>query len=225
MSKTVKVSKQVSQVLPTGARASRKSQIVEATKTLLTERGLGGVTTRAIAEAVPCSEGAIYVHFQDRLELILLVLEESLPAMLTPLRLLESKVGAGTPAENLGTALRGLFKFHDNVLPMLCSLFAEAELRRRFRESLLQTGKGPRRGIKSLATYIEQEQKLGRVSIKVDPETSAAVLMAASFFYVFTSQLLDSQLGLSQKRLIELVLMIPQRSDKGRKRRKIHPPE
>lgn len=182
---------------------------MQATETLLNQRGLSGVTTRAIAEAVPCSEGAIYVHFHDRLELILSVLQESLPAMLKPLRTLEEKLGTGTPADNLGVALRGLLQFHDRVAPMLCSLFAEAELRQRFRKSLEETDSGPHRGISSLARYIEQEQDRGRISREVDAETSAAVLMATSFFHIFTSQLLGSKTEFGIKRLINFVLKVP----------------
>src|SRR5436305_10037228 len=101
-------------------RPSRRGQIVRAAETLLRERGLGGVTTRAIAEAVPCSEGAIYVHFKDRLDLLLAVLQESLPEMRVPLHALDEKVGTGTPRENLGIALAGLVRFHDRVVPTLC---------------------------------------------------------------------------------------------------------
>lgn len=194
-------------------RVNRKAQIVQAAETLLTQRGLSGVTTRAIAEAVPCSEGALYVHFHDRLELILAVLEESLPAMLTPLRALEDKVGTGTPAENLGSAVNGLFQFHGRVAPMLCSLFAESELQKRFRESLQERDRGPHQGIRSLARYIEQEQEQERISREVDAETAAAVLMATSFFHAFTTQLLGSRSELSIERLIKLVLKIPYQTD------------
>src|SRR5436305_854364 len=40
-------------------KPTRKAQTVAAAEALLRERGLTGVTTRAVAEAVPCSEGAI----------------------------------------------------------------------------------------------------------------------------------------------------------------------
>src|SRR6266699_5740493 len=78
------------------AKVSRKEKMVAVAEALLRERGIGGVTTRAIAEAVPCSEGAIYVHFKDRLELLLAVLQQALPEMLAPLHELEEKAGKGT---------------------------------------------------------------------------------------------------------------------------------
>jgi len=188
------------------SKRNRKPQIVAATEALLRERGLGGVTTRAIAEAVPCSEGAIYVHFKDRLELLLAVLQESLPEMLVPLRALEEKVGKGTPRQNLRVALAGLMKFHDRVAPMLCSLISEPELLQRFRKSLDNSHQGPHRGIATLARYIEQEQQRGRIQAQIDAKTAAFVLMAGSFFQIFTSHLLGSPQSPEMKRLVDFVV-------------------
>jgi len=188
---------------------SRKEKMVAAAEALLRERGIGGVTTRAIAEAVPCSEGAIYVHFKDRLELLLAVLQQALPEMLAPLHELEEKAGKATPEQNLTFALAGLIRFHDRVAPMLCSLLTEHELLRRFRQSLEGAGKGPHRGIATLAHYIEKEQKLGRIAAQVDAKTAAAVLMASSFFHVFTSQLLGAQSRLDTKRLVAFSIRCP----------------
>ena len=190
----------------TRGRASRKTQIVAATERLLRERGLAGVTTRAIAEAVPCSEGAIYVHFRDRLELLLAVLEEALPAMREPLRVLDRQAGQATPAKNLRGAVAGLLRFHKRVTPMLCALLMDQELRQRFADSLLREGKGPRRGIATLARYIERERNLGRVDPRVDARTAAAVLMAGSFFAAFTAQLFGTPRTIDAKRLVALTL-------------------
>lgn len=141
-----------------------------------------------IAERVPCSEGAIYVHFKDRLELILAVLEESLPEMLTPLHALRERVGKGAAEENLVIAVEGLVRFHEKVLRMLCSLVTEPELLARFRERL--GGRGPERGICTLAEYIAEEQRLGRISADVDAGVAARGLMAGAFFDAFTQALL-----------------------------------
>jgi AcrR family transcriptional regulator len=187
-------------------KVSRKTKMVTVTEALLRERGIGGVTTRAIAQAVPCSEGAIYVHFRDRLELLLAVLQQVLPEMLVPLRGLEEKIGRGTPEENLAVALAGLFRFHDRVGPMLYSLIAELELLKRFRQSIASADKGPHRGIASLAHYIKQEQKLGRIDKQVDANTAASVLMASSFFHAFISHLFGSASRLDTKRLVEFTI-------------------
>src|ERR1700755_2077306 len=123
-----------------GGRPNRRAQIIAVAAGLLRERGVTAVTTRIIAENVPCSEGAIYVHFEDRFELILTVLEESLPEMLVPLRDLQEKIGKGTLEENLVSALTGLTRFHQRIVKMLCSLMGEMELCDRFRSSLTEKG-------------------------------------------------------------------------------------
>jgi len=177
------------QTVRRGGRPSRRGEIVAAAAGLLRERGLQGVTTRAMAEAVPCSEGAIYVHFSDRLELILAVLEESLPEMLVPLHALKDRVGKGSVEKNLITAVEGLVRFQEKVVGMLCSLVTEPELRARFRERLGAEGRGPERGIRTLAEYFAEEQALGRVSGDVDAMQAARGLMAGAFFHVFTEEL------------------------------------
>ena len=188
-------------------RPNRRLQIVAATEKLLRERGLAATTTRAIAQMVPCSEGAIYVHFPNRLQLILTVFEEALPEMLLPLHALSEKVGTSTPRANLLQAFRGLHAFHERVTPMLCSLFAEADLLAGFRESLASTNKGPHGGVSRIARYLQAEQQAGRSSTAIDADTAAATLMSASFFHAFTHALLGRSLpALSPGRLIDSVL-------------------
>jgi len=187
-------------------RPSRRSDIVAAAEMLLNERGLNGMTTRAVAEAVPCSEGAIYVHFKDRLSLILEVLQESLPEMQLPLHRLLKKVGTGDPEQNLIDAVGGLARFHRRVMPMLCSLIPESELLKRFRKSLGDSGKGPHRGIATLGSYIEQEQRLGRIDSAVNAKAAASVLMASSFFHQFTALLFGRTERSEAKNLVQLAL-------------------
>jgi AcrR family transcriptional regulator len=189
-----------------GGRPNRRAQIVTVAAKLLRERGVAGVTTRIIAETVPCSEGAIYVHFEDRFALILTVLEESLPEMLVPLRALKEKVGNGTPEENLALALTGLVRFHQRVVRMLCSLMGETELRDRFRTSLEERGRGPDKGIATLAAYLEGEKALGRISRRLNTKLAARTLMASSFFHVFTEELLGQSHRFDAKGLVDLVI-------------------
>jgi len=196
------VKERESQAVRRGGRASRRGEIVAAAAALLRERGLQGVTTRAIAEAVPCSEGAIYVHFKDRLELILAVLEVHLPEMLVPLHGLRERIGEGTVEENLIAAVEGLVRFQQRVVGMLCSLVSEPELRGRFRERLGAEGRGPERGIRTLAEYIAEEQALGRVSGDVDAMQAARGLMAGAFFHVFTEELFGHGDALDAKGMV-----------------------
>jgi AcrR family transcriptional regulator len=169
-------------------RPSRRPEIIAATEALIRTRGLASATTRAIAEQAGCSEAALYVHFDNRLALLLAVLEESLPEMLVPLKALEQSVGTHTPQQNLTSALRAIHAFHERVVPMLCGLFADPQLLTAYRDSLTTRNKGPHGAIARLEKYISAEQKLGRIHKSVDAETAATMVMASSFFKAFVSK-------------------------------------
>jgi AcrR family transcriptional regulator len=169
-------------------RPSRRPEIIAATEALIRTRGLASTTTRAIAEQAGCSEAALYVHFDNRLTLLLAVLEESLPDMLVPLQALEQSIGTRTPQQNLAVGLRAIFAFHERVVPMLCGLFADPQLLTAYRESLTTRNKGPHGAIARLQKYISAEQKLGRIHKSIDAETAATILMASSFFKAFVSK-------------------------------------
>jgi AcrR family transcriptional regulator len=169
-------------------RPSRRHEILAAAEALIRTRGLASTTTRAIAEQAGCSEAALYVHFDNRLTLLLAVLEESLPDMLLPLKSLEQSIGSRTPQRNLTGALRAIFAFHERVVPMLCGLFSDPQLLNAYRESLTTRNKGPHGAIARLQKYISAEQKLGRIHKSIDAETAATMLMASCFFKAFVSK-------------------------------------
>jgi AcrR family transcriptional regulator len=172
----------------TRGRPSRRPEIIAATEALIRTRGLASTTTRAIAEQAGCSEAALYVHFDNRLTLLLAVLEESLPDMLLPLKALEQSIGTRTPERNLTSALRAIYAFHERVVPMLCGLFADPQLLTAYRNSLTTRNKGPHGANARLEKYISAEQKLGRIHKSIDAETAATMLMASSFFKAFVSK-------------------------------------
>jgi AcrR family transcriptional regulator len=172
-------------------------------------RGLSGVTTRQISQEVGCSEGALYVHFKGRLELLLAMLQEGLPEMLGPLQLLKESVGRGFAQANLTAALGGIFKFHQRVAPKAGGLFAEPELLIAYRESLAREGKGPHLSMGAVADYIAAEQKLGRIHSGVDAKLAAYLLMSSSFYRAFMEHFSGRKLQPSwdefAKRLVEAV--------------------
>jgi AcrR family transcriptional regulator len=166
-------------------KVNRRSEILRAAERLMYSRGLSGVTTRQISQEVGCSEGALYVHFKGRLELLLAMLEESLPDMLGPLQALRESVGRSTPHANLKAALLGIFRFHRRVVPGAAGLFAEPELLVAYRKSLARQGKGPHLSMATIADYIVAEQELGRIDSGVDAKLAAYLLMSSSFFSAF----------------------------------------
>jgi AcrR family transcriptional regulator len=167
-------------------RVNRRKQIIQAAEKLILSQGLACVTTRQISQEVGCSDGALYVHFKGRLELLLAVLEEGLPEMLGPLHTLQERVGQGSPQENLHAALQGIFRFHTRVTPIVASLFAEPELHAAYRKSLARRNQGPHLSLEVLEGYLAAEQKLGRIDQHINPRVAAHILMSASFFRAFS---------------------------------------
>ena len=203
-------------------KVNRRSEILQAAEMLMRSRGLTGVTTREISQKVGCSEGALYFHFKGRLDLLVAMLEQSLPEMLGPLQALRESVGQGSAQANLATALLGIFRFHQRVVPVSAGLFAEPALLAAYRESLARQGKGPHLSMAVLSDYIAAEQSLGRIEQAVDAELAAYLLMSSSFFRAFMEHFSGKALKPSSngfaKRLVSMVA--PQARGSGRKERK-----
>jgi AcrR family transcriptional regulator len=182
---------------------NRRSEILRAAEKLMQSHGLSGVTTRQISHEVGCSEGGLYVHFKGRLQLLLAMLEESLPDMLGPLKKLTESAGHSSPQENLVTALGGIFKFHQHVVPASAGLFAEPELLAAYRNSLNRQGKGPHLSMSVLEEYIRSEQKLGRINSEVDAKLAAYLMISASFFRAFVEHFFDKSVRPSWSKFAE----------------------
>ena len=61
-----------------------RRRIIEAADTLIREHGIAGATTREIARAAGCAEGSIYVHFEDKIDLVIAVIVEREPYFAEP---------------------------------------------------------------------------------------------------------------------------------------------
>lgn len=187
-------------------KPSRRSDILRAAEKLMRSRGLSGVTTRQISQEVGCSEGALYVHFKGRLELLLAMLEESLPRMLQPLQALQESVGRGSAQDNLVQALNGIFKFHQRVVPATAGLFAEPELLAAYRNSLKGQGKGPHLSMRVLAEYVRSEQRIGRIASHIEANMAASLVMSSSFFRAFSEQFFGTSMRPGWKEFAKLLI-------------------
>ena len=58
--------------------SERQHQIIEATQSLITSKGMEFVTIDAIAEKVGLTEGAIYKHFRSKRAILTLLIDLSL---------------------------------------------------------------------------------------------------------------------------------------------------
>ena len=163
-----------------------RDAILKATYRLIVERGLTGLTTKEIAEMARASEASIYYHFADKKALVEGVV---LDAVLEPLKkfaeIFPKEAEGKTVADALTAYGRKLDAFWGRVLPILAAVQADAELRDGFASRLTDLGYGPHRGVRVVADYLAEQQKLGRVRKEVDPRQAAMTFAGACFLSAF----------------------------------------
>ena len=162
-----------------------RERIVEAAERVVRERGLARTTTKEIARAAGYSEGTLYKHFESKEDLFLAVLAERFPAFVALVEELPARVGRGTVRETLQEVATNALAYYGEIVPMAASIFSEPGLLARHREGLRKRGAGPRMINETLASYLEAEERLGRVRKDANPEAAAAMLLGACYQRAF----------------------------------------
>src|SRR5207237_6078725 len=142
--------------------STTRDHILDAAAAVMHNLGLKRATTREIAQAAGLSEAALYRYFADKAELMMCVIAERLPQLIALLTDLPGRAGQRTVRANLEEVARTALPFYDETLPLAASLFAEPELLARRQEEMRAKNSGPHRSAEMLASYIRNEQKLGR---------------------------------------------------------------
>jgi AcrR family transcriptional regulator len=167
--------------------AATRERILDAAAHVMDTLGLAKATTKQIAGTAGYSEATLYKHFPDKTELLLAVLGERLPPLVSLLRRLPDQAGQGVVAEHLEQVASQAVRFYERQVPMLAALFAEPVLLARYRHDLAVVGAGPHRANEALAAYLRAERALGRIDASVDPDVCAAMLLGACFQRAFLS--------------------------------------
>ena len=193
-----------------GEAASRpkdtRRQILEAARRTLEIKGLLGASTREIAREAGVADGTIYVHFADRIELFLALLQEYLPPFVEPLRRLEHLAGRRTVRANLADVIEGALYWFEKLLPLFAPLAADPVLHGAFRQRLNERKEGPHLSVAALEAYLAAEQKLGRVHPRANPRASAVLLFGACQYWIFIVQGLGNDLGFTRADFVKDVL-------------------
>lgn len=162
-----------------------RQQLVKAAARLIQSRGLARVTTRQIAQEAGCAEGTLYKHFEDKDELFLAVILESLPsfeALLDPI-----EPGKATVLEGLRKVVLTAIAFFEKVLPHGVALLADASLLARHRKRLKKgADSGPRVLYQAVADYVSAEQQRGRLHPRINATSAAALILGPCFQWVMT---------------------------------------
>ena len=170
-----------------------RQNIICATERLLQTHGLARLTMREIAREAKVAEGLIYHHFKDKAELIHEVVEKRLHDAKNVLQTLPLRVGLRTLSENLEEVLSAVYRSHYEIVPIVCSVFADHQLRDRMREIMKEREVGPERAIDGLAVYLAAEQRMGRMADNIIPETAAKCLWMISIQTAMDDQLMEQK--------------------------------
>lgn len=152
-----------------------RDRILDATLTVLRERGEAGATTREIARVAGCSEGSLYTHFADKGALLYAVMVERLPPFVPTVQAMLQRAGEDTLHEHLTEVARLAVPFFVEVMPLIATVLASPELK----EIMRRQNRGPHRASEALAAYLRLEQRIGRIRAGVSVEAAAALLLGA----------------------------------------------
>ena len=165
-----------------------RRRIIEAADTLIREQGLSGATTREIARAAGCAEGSIYVHFEDKIDLVIAVVVEREPTFAELLEL-PARAGENTVEANLVPWVEELVSLIRDNQPIFFALMSDRSVFARFKERVRERQTGLVAVFKAAADYVRAEQELGRVDAAVQPEVVATILIGAARDHTFTRAL------------------------------------
>jgi AcrR family transcriptional regulator len=196
-----------------------RQQIVDACDRLIQTLGLARVTTKELARETGLSEGALYRHFDHKQDVFLAVFEQHVRAL--ALVLDEHVAGRSIVDDNLREIGLAILRYYEQLIPLSASFFADTDLLTRFRALLQQLG-GPERLHYRVSTYIEEEQRLGRIVPELPALSITTSLLGPVFQYAFLRQLMGhDQFGLSDRQFVENLVQVlaPSILPSGRRRK------
>jgi AcrR family transcriptional regulator len=168
-----------------------RRRIIEAADARIREHGLAGATTREIARAAGCAEGSIYVHFEDKIDLVIAVIVEREPYFADLLEL-PSRAGESTVEANLVPWVDELVSLIRENQPIFFALMGDRTIFQRFKARIRERQTGLVAVFKAASDYVRAEQELGRIDAGVEPQIVATILIGAARDHTFTRALTDA---------------------------------
>lgn len=163
-----------------------RQRILDAALHLIETGGLVRLTTKEIAKAAGCAEGTLFKHFKRKEDLCLAVVLENSPKFRETIA--RKNAGKGSLRKNLEGVALAAIGFSEKLIPLGVTLLGDAELLARHRQVMRKSERGPKDAFELIATYIEGEQRLGRIDARAKPISVAALLFGPCFHWVFVRQ-------------------------------------
>lgn len=102
--------------------ARRRKRILEAAAQVFAQQGYAATTTREIAQAADIAEGTLYNYFGGKREILVAVVEEAEPPMITAL----AEAGSFGDRETMIRMFEQALEVSENQLPFAQALLSEA---------------------------------------------------------------------------------------------------
>ena len=164
---------------PATTKDDTRSRLIAATLTVVRREGYQRTTTRAVAAEAGVAEGTIYRHFAHKRELCMAAVEEQNAPVMALMANLPSRAGTRTVREHLVDALSGLATLREDFLPLEIGILSDpTEAAERYSMASL-AAQGPPVAFTGLQSYLELEQRLGRIRPDVETGRVAVVLLAS----------------------------------------------
>jgi AcrR family transcriptional regulator len=170
-----------------------RGRILTAAERLTRERGLRGATTRAIAEMAGCAEGSIYRYFPDKHALFHEIVRAQFPEFFALMDSLPTRAGRGTVRKNLEEVAVAALGFHRGAIPMVVGAMGDRELLLEQRRHFAAGQRGPLKAIRSIASYLAGERRLGRISSRCAPAYVARMLLGTTFAQAALEELVGDE--------------------------------
>jgi AcrR family transcriptional regulator len=165
-----------------------------------------GASTREIAREAGVADGTLYVHFNDRIDLFIALIQEHLPPYVEPLKRLNGLVGRRTVRANLAEVFEGALIWYEQMSPVFGAISADRDLCVALQQRLAERNEGPHLAIKTLERYLQAEQKLGRVNKRSDLKATVMMLFGAAQYWTSITPWVGAHLNYSREQLKKEVL-------------------
>jgi hypothetical protein len=106
----------------------------------------------------------------------------------------QKRAGKGSVQKNLEDIALAALRFSEKLVPLAAALFADARLLARQRQALSESRKGPKEAFALIASYISEEQQLGRIKDDVAPLMVSSLLLGSCFHRAFLRQAIGKHL-------------------------------
>lgn len=187
-----------------------RRKIVEATERLIRVKGLARVTTKEIARETGLSEGALYRHFEHKEEVFFAIIAQHLPTFFSAFE--KHLPGTADVQGNLTAIALAAMDYFGELIPMSASFLADTELLAQYRQKMSQItagspGGGPQNVEALLATYLDEEKQLGRISSPIESRVISILLLGACFQYTYLYHLMSvPPAGKTREQFVEELL-------------------